>query len=376
MFSDNLRGQLPKQKKFSLLSEPIPREQSSLLFSSSSSKSNTENDGKTGGGQPKGFVSTMKRNSLNATKTVRNSRECDENGDEDAANVGETETKAVEKAEPKRKRKVESKKPRPERSFREEAEEGALPPPPMDVVLLLDGSSSITGTVFKGQMLPFCREFAKQMGVTRSGNHLALVQFSGYCRTEFGLTDYFNPERLEEAISIVCYMNGGTRLGRALDYTLKRVMNASSRKEPPITVNKAVVVVTDGASEDDVASPAKALRNDNVQIVVVGVGSGIVQEQLELVADGPANVYTVEDFAQLNKALVGRLKAKICEKVVEEEEEEEKEAEEKEEEDKKEQIHVPPAAPMDAKGTQTPKKPKDETTSKTIHSFFAVHGEP
>uniref|UniRef100_A0A183CRY9 VWFA domain-containing protein n=1 Tax=Globodera pallida TaxID=36090 RepID=A0A183CRY9_GLOPA len=162
-------------------------------------------------------------------------------------------------------------------------------------------------------MLPFCREFAKQMGVTRSGNHLALVQFSGYCRTEFGLTGYFNPERLEEAISMVRYMNGGTRLGQALDYTLKRVMNAS-RKGPPTTVNKAVVVVTDGASEDDVASPAKALRNDNVQIVVVGVGSGIVQEQLELVADGPANVYTVEDFAQLNKALAGRLKAKICEK--------------------------------------------------------------
>ncbi|KAL3105356.1 hypothetical protein niasHT_026089 [Heterodera trifolii] len=315
------------------------------------------------GSQPKGFISTMKRNSLNVTSTVRNDNSGeDESGDRE---TGEKTAGTEEKRPTERRTKVKTKKagetPESATSNRtEEPKEEAPKPAPMDVVLLLDGSSSITERVFKEQMLQFCREFAKQMGVSRKGNHLALVQFAGHCRTELGLTDYFNPKKLEEAISMVRYLNGGTRLGGALLYTQKKVM-ASARREPTI-VNKVLVVVTDGASEDDVATPAKALRDDNVKIVVVGVGPAIVRQQLETVADGPQNVYAVEEFAQLNEALVGQLKANICEKTLKDEKGNEKDEEETEEQAENQPQSV--RALTDAKMGKT----KDETKSRRIFS--------
>jgi hypothetical protein len=63
----------------------------------------------------------------------------------------------------------------------------------MDVVLLLDGSGSITKPTFDDDVLAFARRFARFLKVSADGNHLGIVQFSHHFRQELPLDRYTDP---------------------------------------------------------------------------------------------------------------------------------------------------------------------------------------
>jgi hypothetical protein len=61
---------------------------------------------------------------------------------------------------------------------------------PIDVVFVLDGSSSITQTVFDIQVLGFVKNFASDLSVSENWHRLGVVQYGAYARNEFTLGRY------------------------------------------------------------------------------------------------------------------------------------------------------------------------------------------
>lgn len=124
---------------------------------------------------------------------------------------------------------------------------------------------------------------------------IGLLQFSSTPQEEFRLNQYSLQMDINRAISDVQQMNDGTRTGKALNFTL--IFFDSSRGGRP-GVHQYLIVITDGVSQDNVAIPAKAIRDKNIVIFAIGVGEARRSQLLEMTND-PGKVYHGENFESL-----------------------------------------------------------------------------
>ena len=82
-------------------------------------------------------------------------------------------------------------------------------------------------------------------------------------------------------------------------------------------VAKYLVVLTDGNSADRehvlIRQAVPKLRAMGVELVAVGVGSSVNDEELQLIAGGKAaNVFSVDSFDQLDSSLISKMVEKLC----------------------------------------------------------------
>uniref|UniRef100_UPI00358EB62D cartilage matrix protein-like isoform X2 n=1 Tax=Myxine glutinosa TaxID=7769 RepID=UPI00358EB62D len=182
----------------------------------------------------------------------------------------------------------------------------------VDLVFLLDGSSSVTITNFK-KVLNTVQMIVDSLDIGADSVRAALVQYSGSLfggknTLHFNLDQYSNHADLQKAISSVSYMKGFTYTGNALDYTLKNVFQAKARPSVP----KMLILITDGNANDKVTIPAKNVKDFGVTVYSIGVGN-VNTDQLEDIASDPdsTHVFAVKDFADLQKILQ-ELGSSVC----------------------------------------------------------------
>ncbi|XP_052103552.1 collagen alpha-1(XII) chain-like [Mytilus californianus] len=85
------------------------------------------------------------------------------------------------------------------------------------------------------------------------------------------------------------YNSGGTNTGDALKFVGSNIFQPSSGDR--INARNILVVITDGRSNNHLSTIAQAnhLKNNNILIIAVGIGSGISKSEL----DGMASVTTI-----------------------------------------------------------------------------------
>uniref|UniRef100_UPI00358F28DE cartilage matrix protein-like isoform X1 n=1 Tax=Myxine glutinosa TaxID=7769 RepID=UPI00358F28DE len=182
----------------------------------------------------------------------------------------------------------------------------------VDLVFLLDGSSSVTITNFK-KVLNAVQMIVDSLDIGADSVRAALVQYSGSLfggknTLHFNLDQYSNHADLQKSISSVSYMTGFTYTGNALDYTLRNVFEAKARPSVP----KVLILITDGNASDSVTIPAKNVKDFGVTVYSIGVGN-VNTDQLEDIASDPdsTHVFAVKDFADLQKILQ-ELGSSVC----------------------------------------------------------------
>ncbi|KAM9697299.1 LOW QUALITY PROTEIN: collagen alpha-4(VI) chain-like [Dama dama] len=163
-----------------------------------------------------------------------------------------------------------------------------------DIIFLMDGSESISPKDFE-KMKEFMKRMVKQSNIGADEIQIGLLQFSSDSQEEFRLNRYTSKVDVHRAISDVMQINGGTYPGKALNFTL--TFFGSSRGGRP-SVHQYLIVVTDGVSGDNVAIPAKALRDRNIIIFAIGVGKVEFSQLLEITND-LSKVYYEEKFESL-----------------------------------------------------------------------------
>uniref|UniRef100_A0A671FFT8 VWFA domain-containing protein n=1 Tax=Rhinolophus ferrumequinum TaxID=59479 RepID=A0A671FFT8_RHIFE len=175
-----------------------------------------------------------------------------------------------------------------------------------DIIFLIDGSESIHSKDFE-KMKGFMMSMVNKANIGADEIQIGLLQFSSTPKEEFRLNQYSLKVDIHRAILNVQQMKDGTHTGKALNFTLP--FFDSSRGGRP-RVHQYLIVITDGVSHDNVAIPAKALRDRNIIVFAVGVGEAQRSQLLEITND-EHRVYYEENFESLQN-LEKEILYKVC----------------------------------------------------------------
>ncbi|XP_039592174.1 collagen alpha-6(VI) chain-like isoform X1 [Polypterus senegalus] len=181
-----------------------------------------------------------------------------------------------------------------------------------DIVILLDGSESIS----KGNFtitLQFMKEVVNHFKIGEKEVRIGVAQFSTYARKEFYLNEFYAKEDIFKRIDAIDQIEEGTRTGNALTFVRSFfTAEAGSRKAQGVPQN--LLIITDGDSKDPVEEPAKALRAENINIYVIGVGNLNDFDLIKITGDSN-RVFPITNFNALEN-----IKQKIFDELCQKEE--------------------------------------------------------
>ncbi|CAH6776643.1 Col20a1 [Phodopus roborovskii] len=186
------------------------------------------------------------------------------------------------------------------------------PPTPTDIIFLVDGSWSIGHRHFQ-QVKDFLASIIIPFEIGPDKVQVGLTQYSGEPQTEWDLNSFHTKAQVLAAVHSLRFRGGNTFTGLALTHVLGQNLKpaAGARAEAA----KVLILVTDGKSQDDVRTAARILKDQDIDVFVVGVKNAD-EAELKLLASQPLDitVHNVLDFPQLATlaALISRL---ICQTI-------------------------------------------------------------
>lgn len=170
---------------------------------------------------------------------------------------------------------------------------------PTDLVLVLDESGSISASQFN-QLKAFADDVVEQVaidGLFSNGGRVGVVGFAGGAQTTTVLPLNANETTVRNAIAANPQSGGQTCIACAVE----RAALVLGGDQP--ARNQLVIVITDGNATErtgDTASSSSALQAI-ATVFAVGVGSGISQSTLDVIASGPGqdNTFSAANFDDL-----------------------------------------------------------------------------
>lgn len=179
----------------------------------------------------------------------------------------------------------------------------------VDLGFLIDGSGSVE-MYGKGNFQK-CKEFVKSLArafvISPTDTRVGVILFSSRSELQFDFTQYKTEQEIEEAIGNIKYPGYTTKTGAGLTMAADKLFNNVRPGVP-----RVLIVLTDGASNDDVVTPSEALKSRGVIIFTVGLGKNFKMDQLNVMASDPKeeHVFTV-DFPQM-ETIVKAMQEKLC----------------------------------------------------------------
>ncbi|EDO50081.1 predicted protein, partial [Nematostella vectensis] len=176
----------------------------------------------------------------------------------------------------------------------------------LDLGFLIDGSGSIErqGRGNFGRVINFIKTIVSLLPVSPRQTRIGAVLFSSRPYLMFNFQKYRTVRQVLAALQRIRYPRGGTKTGRALRYTYSRLFRSRSRVR-----KQALIVLTDGKSQDSVGQPAAFIKNQGVELFAIGVGRNYRRRDLNQIASR-GNVFTAK-FENLGR-IIGAIKSKVC----------------------------------------------------------------
>ncbi|XP_059933079.1 collagen alpha-3(VI) chain-like isoform X3 [Gadus macrocephalus] len=167
-----------------------------------------------------------------------------------------------------------------------------------DIVFLVDSSSYVGN-----QNLPYVRQFitkvVNQLDVRPERVQIGLMQFSEHPKIEFYLNTYQNKEDVLDRISQLSVTGGNVlNTGAAMNYALSNMFQSSSGSRRSQNVPQALVLITGGPYQDEVAKVADRLALAGVLTYTVSTGHAD-PNLLRSVAFVPDLAFHTESFADM-----------------------------------------------------------------------------
>ena len=188
----------------------------------------------------------------------------------------------------------------------------------LDLSFAVDSSGSINykddGTGWD-KSLQFVANISNSFTIGPDNTQVAFVVFSTTAEVEWGLTRYQDNTSLINAIMNVPYLDDHTNLNDALYLTRTQVFAPGRGSRP--RAFKVTIILTDG--EDNIPEVgthltienARALKNDGVRLIAVGVSDDVDEDRLLQIVSSPDDLYHVDDFDALSN-LVAEITPELC----------------------------------------------------------------
>ncbi|KAG9338341.1 hypothetical protein JZ751_025898 [Albula glossodonta] len=171
----------------------------------------------------------------------------------------------------------------------------AVSEPALDLVFALDASSGVGQENF-ARLRDFVRSTSVQFDINRDVAQIGLVVYGRRPVTAFDLDTHDSGAAVLRGISEAAYLGGSSSTGSALLHVHSQVLTVHKGARPG--VNKAVVVVTDGAGAEDAVVPAQKIRDNGVSVFVIGIGD-IQRESLLRIAGTQDHMISVPSYEDL-----------------------------------------------------------------------------
>lgn len=154
--------------------------------------------------------------------------------------------------------------------------------------------------------LKFVKEIAEHIKISDLGTHVGLVVYGKRPLMAFDFNEYFNMEKLSEAIEEVKTPDDGNNVGEALSFVKKQLFDKSARTGIP----KALIVLLTKKSEDELQPGIDTLREAGVNIFTVGIEAKTDPTEMNDIASDVKNTF-FSDYDHLG-SLVTKLAPQLC----------------------------------------------------------------
>lgn len=173
-----------------------------------------------------------------------------------------------------------------------------------DVAFLLDGSGSVASSDFQ-TMKTFVKNLVRSL--LPADTRFSIVQFSSSPKIHYYFGDNLISETgsWEEKVDGIRQLRGSTFTAKAIRSVVNDVFTPSKGSRP--NVNKVLIVITDGESNDrnDLSSATSLADNKKIVRFAIGVGDAFnndrAKNELDTIASTKENVFQVESFNALDK---------------------------------------------------------------------------
>lgn len=162
------------------------------------------------------------------------------------------------------------------------------------------------------KQLDFVARVANDFPIGTKDVQIGLVTYSDNPNLEFYLNRYTTKSSLLAAIQKVPYSSGTTRTDLAIKYVRDNMFTTSHGDRPD--AKNYVIVLTDGASTspNQTIHQATLLKQQNIDVLAVGIGSSVNKNELDSMASDMKHVFTVASFDAL-KTVREDIKKAACE---------------------------------------------------------------
>ena len=167
---------------------------------------------------------------------------------------------------------------------------------PIDLTMVVDGSGSVgEENFFKN--LQWVKDLIMDLSVSPNGINLAMTQFSGGSNQYVEFHYLNDKQQIIDSLDAVEYVGGGTHTGKAMSHAWNEVMNGKGRWG---VAQPVMLVITDGAAQDDVSIATEFLHANNIPVFAIGVGSGTVRWSTlrEIATPEEGNILQTDDVTR------------------------------------------------------------------------------
>ena len=166
-----------------------------------------------------------------------------------------------------------------------------------DIVFLLDGSDG-TRNGFPA-MRDFVERVVEKLNVGENKDRVSVVQYSRNAEVHFYLNTYTTREDIVDSVRGLRYRGGRPlNTGAALQYVRENVFTSSSGSRRQEGVPQMLILLTGGRSDDNVDTPASALKQQGVFVIGIGTSSSDIRE-LKTISSDPSLDLSVSEFTEL-----------------------------------------------------------------------------
>lgn len=166
--------------------------------------------------------------------------------------------------------------------------------------MLVDGSESIANSDFS-LMKKFMIDMVTSFNISTSFLQVGVAQFSTHQQKEFYLNEHKNGPAVISAINAIRQLREGTKIVPALKF-IQEFFKTEYGSRRSTGVRQALLLITDGETDEDVEAATDDLREKKIDVFVIGVGR-VQTDQLLKIAGSKDRFFPINAYEELTKML-------------------------------------------------------------------------